>query len=215
MASASSLPGLNRQSRLFSGSAWIAPGPNLELILAGAGTRDEAVRFLDRPAGFDEPQGQPVEQGRVDRERAELAEVVGGRGDPFAETPAPDPVEHHPAGGRVVQPGEPTGQFQPAAPVSLDGRRVGRGQDDGHPAGDFLADARVAAPDVNVGVGDLPFGHAHRGGHGRGGLLQRGPGVAQPLQFGLGLVGEEGFGVFLGSTKSEPGRGLEFLWSSA
>ena len=62
---------------------------------------------LDRPSRFDEPGGEPVEQGRVCRPLAALAEVVGRANETLAEVVLPDPIDHDARGERVVGPRQP------------------------------------------------------------------------------------------------------------
>ena len=72
--------------------------------LVGAREHDQPVHRLDRPAR-PRRSGGPASRaarGWVGR-LAERAEVVGRADQPLAEVPAPDAVDHHPAGQRVVR----------------------------------------------------------------------------------------------------------------
>ena len=57
-----------------------------------------------------EPVGQIVEQLRVRRRRAHVAEVVGRVDDATAEVVVPDAVHDRPAGEQVVRAREPSRQ---------------------------------------------------------------------------------------------------------
>ena len=62
--------------------------------------------LIDQPSSTNRRR-QPVEQLGVRRALAEHAEVVGRADEPLAEVPAPDAVDHHPGGQRVVRVGQP------------------------------------------------------------------------------------------------------------
>ena len=70
---------------------------------------------LDRPAAGDEPGREPVEQLGMARRLAADAEVRRRRDDPPAEVVLPDPVDHHPGRQRMIGPGQPVRQLEPAA----------------------------------------------------------------------------------------------------
>ena len=71
--------------------------------------------FADQPVRRDEPAGEVVEQLRVRRRLAELAEVVGRGDEAGAEQPVPDAVDEHARGERVVGDWRRLGQLEPAA----------------------------------------------------------------------------------------------------
>ena len=70
---------------------------------------------LDRPSAFDKSRRQVIEQFRIRRTIAHLAEVAGRAHDARAEVMLPDPIHHHARGQRILRDGDRFGQFQPAA----------------------------------------------------------------------------------------------------
>ena len=175
--STSSRRRLARPSHLFSGSARLRGGFAPARLPVGAGEDDLAMEGLQRPAAGDEAGGQVVEQVRVRRRLAELAEVARGRHQRSAEVPAPDPVDDDPPGeGRRI-PDDPVGKLFPTAPLSespgLAGREDGRepprddragvrgvpSEEDGEVARDPRAvvehrPGRVLAVDPEAGIAD-------------------------------------------------------------
>ena len=125
-SSASSRRRSIRPKSRFSGSASRSSGGCPTRSLIGGREHDQAVHGLDRPARLHEPAGQPVEQLGMGRRLALAAEVAGRADDPLAEVVLPDPVDHHAGGHRVVGPGDPARQLQPAAPRGDRGRLPAR-----------------------------------------------------------------------------------------
>ena len=111
---------------------------------------------LDRPARCDESLCQPVEQFQIDWPVAEPAKVVGRTHQALAEMPEPEAIDHHPGGQGVVGPGQPFGQFEPAAPGRVERRLVFTGQNPGEPSRHFLAQSQMIATNVNAQVRDRP-----------------------------------------------------------
>ena len=82
------------------------------LAIGGRG-HDQTVDRLLAPSRGDELGGQPVEQLGVRGLFAHGAEVGGGRDQPGAEMPLPEPVDLHPRRERIARVGEPVGQGRP------------------------------------------------------------------------------------------------------
>ncbi len=71
--------------------------------LVGLRGHHQPVHRLHAPAALDELERQPVEQLRMRRRLAHLAEVARRADDAFAEMMLPDPVHHHARGQRIVR----------------------------------------------------------------------------------------------------------------
>ena len=156
------------------------------LAIGGAG-HDQAVQLLHRPAGALEFDGEPVEQLRVGRGFALVAEILERGDEAAAEEGLPLAVHGH-AGGQGVRGGEePAREGQ-----AVGGRILGQaGQEGGHAGLHFFARVQVLAAVI---------------AHGRprigGGALaqdQRRLSAGDPF-----AQGGEGFGV-----DGDLGRGLE------
>ena len=123
------------------------------------------------------------------------AEVVGCAHQALAEVPLPDAVDHHPAGQRMVRPGQPLGQL-PAPAALSDGRLPAAGQHHRELLGHRLARSLVTAADEHPLVDRFPLGHGgSQGWLRRGGLLQK---LHLFSQFGdavPGLLGQQPFPV--------------------
>ena len=63
------------------------------VLLVGGAQHHEPVQMLERPAVFDQFDGQPVEQFRVRRGFAVGAEVVGRGDEAAAEVMLPKPID--------------------------------------------------------------------------------------------------------------------------
>ncbi len=102
--------------------------------LIRAGEHDQPVQRLEPPARLDQFAGQPIEQLRMRRRRAQVAEIVRRTDDAAAEMMLPDAIGHHPGRELVVRRSEPIGQLQ--TPAAGFGSSGGRGKFDGviHPA---------------------------------------------------------------------------------
>ena len=113
--SASSRRRGKRQSQRLSGSIAASCVSSIARELVGLGEHDLAVDRLDRPAGGDEPGGEPVEQLGMGRRFAAEPEV-GRRGDdPPAEVVLPDPVDHDARRQGIVGLSQPLRQLEPSA----------------------------------------------------------------------------------------------------
>ena len=77
------------------------------ILAVGIAQHHEPVEVLERPAVFDQLDGQPVEQFGVGRGFAVGAEVVGRGDDSAAEVVLPEPVDDDAGRQRLVGPGEP------------------------------------------------------------------------------------------------------------
>ena len=99
--------------------------------LVGLRRHDQPVHLLDAPAAVHELDRQPVEQLRMRRLLAHLAEVIERRHDAAAEMMMPDAIDDHARGQRIVRRRQPLRQRPPAA------RRCGR-----RPAESRSADCR-------------------------------------------------------------------------
>ena len=86
--------------------------------LVGLRSDDLANQLLERPALRDEPRCQMIEQLGVARLLAGGAEVVDGGDDAAAEEPAPDAVDQHAGGERVVGRRDLGGEQQPRRHVT-------------------------------------------------------------------------------------------------
>ena len=107
---------LKRQNSAFAGSIFRRLVIGLRRHVVGIRRHDEPVHPLDLPAASHEFVGQPVEQFRMRRRLAELAEVVGRRHDAAAEVVLPQPIDEHPRRQRIVLGGDPVRQHRaPAA----------------------------------------------------------------------------------------------------
>ena len=85
--------------------------------LVGLRADDLTNQLFERPTLRDKPRGEMIEQFRMARLLAGGAEVVDGGDDAAAEEPAPDAVDQHAGGERIVGRRDPGGEQQP-------GRRV-------------------------------------------------------------------------------------------
>ena len=114
----------------------------------GARKDDLAMQGLQRPAAGDEAGGQVVEQFRVGRRFAELAEVARGRHQRATEVPAPDPVDNDPpCEGRRI-PDDPVGELLPTTPLA-EAFWFARRKDGREPPGDDRAGVRGIATEKN------------------------------------------------------------------
>ena len=73
----------------------------------------QPVHRLDAPAALDELGREPVEQFRMRRPLAHLAEVARRAHDAFAEVMLPDPVHHDARGQRILRRRKPLGESAP------------------------------------------------------------------------------------------------------
>ncbi len=85
------------------------------------------MELLDAPAPLHELDGQPVEQLRMRRLLAHLAEVVERRDDAAAEVVVPHAVDDHARGERILGRPDPLGERQPPSRRAAIGtRNLGR-----------------------------------------------------------------------------------------
>ena len=112
----------------FSGSVFsVAAVIEDRRHLVGLGRHHQLVDLLDAPAAVHELDRQPVEQLRMRRLLAHLAEVVERRDDAAAEVMLPEPIDDHARGQRIVRRREPLGERQPPARRAAVGpRNLGR-----------------------------------------------------------------------------------------
>ena len=76
------------------------------------GIHDEPVHGLDRPIGFDKFCRKPIKQFRMERQFAQVAEVVHGANNAFAEMSLPNAVDHDPCRQGVIGLRDPLGKLQ-------------------------------------------------------------------------------------------------------
>ena len=86
--------------------------------LVGLRSDDLADQLLERPALRDKPGGEMIEQFWMARLLAGDAEVVDGGDDAAAEEPAPDAVDQHAGGERIVGGGDLGGEQQPGRHIA-------------------------------------------------------------------------------------------------
>ena len=155
------------------------------LLVRGAGD-DQAMELLHRPAGLHELDGEPVEQLRVGRRLALVAEVLERAHEAAAEEGLPLAVDRDARGERVLRGEEPAGERQAV------GRGVfGQGREERrHGRRNLLLRAEVFAAMMAEGRTGMGFGAL---AHHEGGLAARDlfPQVGERLgvdgQFGGGL----------------------------
>ena len=72
------------------------------------------IALIDQPDSTNRRASQSRSGGLVGRSPS-APKLSGVRDESLAEVPAPDPVDHHPAGERMVVVDQPACQLQPAA----------------------------------------------------------------------------------------------------
>src|SRR5260370_1581662 len=91
------------------------------------------MQSLERPAVGNKLTSQGIEQLGMSRRLAELAEIAGRAHDPGAKVLLPDAVDDHAGRQRMVRPGKPARQLEPAA--ALCDRRLSLAREqDGEPS---------------------------------------------------------------------------------
>src|SRR5258708_18861694 len=73
------------------------------------------MQRLDRAPSVSQARGQVIEQFRVRRPLAKLAEIAGCAHDSLPEVKCPNAIGDHASGERIVRAGDRLGQLQPAA----------------------------------------------------------------------------------------------------
>ena len=100
-------------------------------LLIGAGGHDEFDEGLEIPAGFDEAEGEPVEEFGVGGVVALGAEVGLAGDDSFSEEESPDVVDGDACGEGVVRLNEPAGEVEAVGGLirvcGFEGREEGGG----------------------------------------------------------------------------------------
>ena len=109
------------------------------------------MQRFDRPAGFDQAAGQPVQQLGMSRQRAHAAEVARRADYSFAEVLLPDAIDHHARGQGMLGRADPLCQLQPAA-AGGDGQRLITREDTRQMTRHQGAELRITAADVNARV---------------------------------------------------------------
>src|ERR1043165_6224044 len=88
----------------------------------GRTQHDEPVHRFEGPTALDEARREMIEQFRMRGWLAAHAEIVG-RGDETAtEMILPEAVGHHAGGERVIGPGQPLREFEPATALGAGGQ---------------------------------------------------------------------------------------------
>ena len=124
--------------------------------------QDQPVQRLQTAPRLQEPPCQPFEQLGMRGEFAPRSEVAGGRDQPPAKVPAPDPVHKDPGQQGLVRAGQPVGQLQPATAGGPLGQPVTT-QDLQVLPGNLLPGLIGLAPFLKAGVDRRPLAHAVRG----------------------------------------------------
>ena len=78
------------------------------------------MHLLHAEVAFDELGGQPIEQLRVGRHAAELAEIARRLLQALAEVPLPEPIDGHAGEQRIVGGGQPVGKSLDPALAEVD-----------------------------------------------------------------------------------------------
>ena len=163
-------------------------------LTVGAAGDDEAVELFHRPAGALEFDGEPVEQLRVRRRFALVAEVFERGDEATAEKGLPLAVHGHTGGQRILRREEPAREGQ-----AVGGGVFGQaGQEGGHAGLHFFARVQVLAAVVTYGrsrVGGGALAHDERGLAARDALAQGGEGLGMHGDFGRGLEEAHAQGV--------------------
>ena len=126
----------------------------------------QAVHLLDAPTLFDESPCQPVQQFGMRRLAAERAEVLRRADEAGSKMPAPQAVDHHPRGERMLAAGHPPRELQSSALLrGQNGLRRRSAQDFRKAALDTRAERQVTATNVDRQcLGDDAVLHAHQRG---------------------------------------------------
>ena len=82
--------------------------------MVGFGRDDELSELFERPAVFDKPVGEVVEEFGVGWDGSGAAEVVGIAGEALAEVPGPDAVDDDAGGEGISFGGDPVGEGEAA-----------------------------------------------------------------------------------------------------
>ena len=83
----------------------------------GGRGQDAPLQVLQAPTVLDQVAGQPIQQLRMRRLGAVLAEIVGRVDQPHSELMLPHAIDNHPGGQRVVRSGDPVCQSETPVPL--------------------------------------------------------------------------------------------------
>ena len=96
----------------LAGELWGDARFDFGVLLVGVGGDDETMEFFERPAVFDEGDGEVVEEFGVGGELALHAKVIERGDDAFAEEGGPVTVDDDAGGKGIFGRGEPLGEFE-------------------------------------------------------------------------------------------------------